>query len=204
MTHWDITVYAERMARWDAQAEERLRTAAVELFLEFGYENVTVAQIADRAGLTRRTFSRYFTDKRDVLFAGSERLPGLLAEAVSRADPELTPFAALLTALDDVGKVLGGQVASLAAERREVVARSSELQERGRTKFAAVADALAAELVRRGCELASAALLADVGVAIFRTGFDRWVDHPDGDDLAACLREAGAELVDAVATFSDG
>ena len=80
------------MPRWDAQPEERLRTAAIELFLELGYENVTVAQIADRAGLTRRTFSRYFTDKRDVLFAGSERLPGLLAETLSRADPELTPL----------------------------------------------------------------------------------------------------------------
>ena len=161
------------MPRWDAQAGERLRTAAIELFLELGYENVTVAQIADRAGLTRRTFSRYFTDKRDVLFAGSERLPGLLAEALSRADPELTPFEALLTALADVGAVLGAQVASHAVQRREVIARSPELQERGRTKFAAIADALAAELVRRGSERASATLLADVAVAIFRTGFNR-------------------------------
>ena len=155
------------MPRWDAQAEERLRTAAIELFLELGYENVTVAQIADRAGLNRRTFSRYFTDKRDVLFAGSERLPGLLVEALSRADPDLRPFEALLTALGDVGAMLGARVASHAAQRREVIARSPELQERGRTKFAAVADALAAELVRRGSQAASATLLADVAVAIF-------------------------------------
>jgi len=190
------------MPRWDAQPEERLRSAAIELFLELGYENVTVAQIADRAGLTRRTFSRYFTDKRDVLFAGSERLPGLLAEALSRADPELAPFEALLAALADVGAVLGAQVASHAVQRREVIARSPELQERGRTKFAAVADALAAELVQRGSDPTSATLLADVGVAIFRTGFSRWVDNSDGDDLAACLREAGAELADAVGTVS--
>ena len=129
-----------------------------------------------------------------MLFAGSEQLPGLLSEALSRADTELTPFEALLTALADVGAMLGAQVALHAAQRRAVIARSPELQERGRTKFADVADALAAGLVRRGCELASARLLADVGVAIFRTGFDRWVDSPDGDDLAACLREAGAEL----------
>ena len=190
------------MPRWDAQAEERLRTAAIELFLELGYENVTVAQIADRAGLTRRTFSRYFTDKRDVLFAGSERLPELLGEALRRADPELTAFAALLTALADVGAVLGAQVATHAVQRREVIAHSPELQERGRTKFAAVADALAAALVDRGSEPAGATLLADVGVAILRTGFDRWVDNLDGDDLAACLREAGAELAEAVRAFS--
>jgi AcrR family transcriptional regulator len=190
------------MPRWDAQTEERLRTAAIELFLELGYKNVTVAQIADRAGLTRRTFSRYFTDKRDVLFAGSERLPGLLAEALKRAAPELTPFEALLTALTDVAAVLGAQVALHAVQRREVIARSPELQERGRTKFAAVADVLAAELVRRGSEPASATLLADVGVAVLRTGLNRWVDNPDGDDLGACLRKAGVELADAVGTFS--
>jgi AcrR family transcriptional regulator len=192
------------MARWDAQAEERLRAAAIELFLELGYENVTVAQIANRAGLTRRTFSRYFTDKRDVLFAGSERLPALLAETLRRVDSELTPFEALLRALVDVGAVLDTEVALHAVQRREVIARSPELQERGRTKFADIANSLAAELAQRGCDPAIATLLADVGVAIFRTGFNRWVDNPDSDDLAACLREAGDQLVDAVATFSDG
>jgi hypothetical protein len=105
----------------------------------------------------------------------------------------------LVTALADAGAMLGPQVAPLAVQRREIIARSPELQERGRTKFAAVARALSEELTRRGSEPATAALLADVGVAVFRTGFNRWVDDPDGSDLAACLREAGAELADAVA-----
>jgi AcrR family transcriptional regulator len=187
------------MPRWDADAEERLRAAAIELYLELGYENVTVAQIADRAGLTRRTFSRYFTDKRDVLFAGSERLPGLLAEALGRANPTLTPFEALITALADVGAVLGARVAPHAAQRREVIARSPELQERGRTKFAAAADALAAALHQRGMDPSDATLLADVGVAIFRTGFDRWVDAPADADLPTRIREAATRLTAAIA-----
>ena len=187
------------MPRWDADAEERLRAAAIDLYLELGYENVTVAQIADRAGLTRRTFSRYFTDKRDVLFAGSERLPGLLAEALGQADPTLTPFEALLTALADVGAVLDPRVAPHAAQRREVIARSPELQERGRTKFADVADALAAALHQRGMDPLDATLLADVGVAIFRSGFDRWVDGPTDADLPTRIREAATRLTGAVA-----
>jgi AcrR family transcriptional regulator len=186
------------MPRWDPQAEERLRTAAIELYLELGYENVTVSQIADRAGLTRRTFSRYFTDKRDVLFAGSEQLPPALAEALLAADSELSPFEALLTALAEVGAILADRVAPHAAQRRAVIAGSPELQERGRTKFAEVADALAAALRQRGVEALGAGLLADVGVAIFRSGFDRWVDSPDGPDLPARIREAGAELTGAV------
>ena len=186
------------MPRWDAQAEERLRTAAIELFLELGYENVTVAQIAARAGLARRTFSRYFADKRDVLFADADRLPEVLADALSQADPMLAPFDALVTALADAGVVIGARVAPHALQRREVIARSPELQERGRTKFAAVARALENELTLRGTESTTATLLADVGVALFRTGFNRWVDDPQGMDLSGYLRQAGAELAVAV------
>ena len=166
------------MPRWDPCAEDRLREAALELFLEHGYENVTVAQITERAGLARRSFSRYFTDKRDVLFAGSERLPAVLARSVRNADSTLSSFEALLTALVDVAGVLADQ-APLAAQRRAVVRASPELQERGRTKFAAVTDAVADALRDRGTAESEATLLAQVGVAIFRTAFERWTDQPD-------------------------
>src|ERR1700753_3137538 len=148
------------MPRWDPEAAQRLQTAAIELFLEFGYENVTVSQIAERAGLTRRTFSRYFADKRDVLFAGSDALPPALAEALRPVDGNLPPFAALVTALADVGAELADRVAPLAAQRRAVVARRVELQERGRTKFADVAVALAEALGQRGVDAVNARLLA--------------------------------------------
>jgi AcrR family transcriptional regulator len=179
------------MPRWEPQAEDRLRDAALELFLARGYDNVTVAQITERAGLTRRTFSRYFADKRDVLFAGSEQLPAVLAAAVGRADPDLPPFAALLAALTEVGELVAD---SRAAERRAVVAASPELQERGLTKFAAVTSALAAALEQRGAEAAAAALLAPVGTAIFRAAFDRWAQQPERASLADRIRETAAEL----------
>ena len=181
------------MPRWDPRAEDRLREAALELFLEHGYENVTVAQITERAGLTRRSFSRYFTDKRDVLFAGSERLPAVLALSIRHADSALSPFEALLAALVDVSGGLADQ-APLAAQRRAVVQASPELQERGRTKFAAVTDAVADALRDRGTAESEATLLAQVGVAIFRTAFERWTDQPDDVGLPARIREAAAEL----------
>jgi AcrR family transcriptional regulator len=46
------------MPRWEPQARDRLRDAALELFLARGFENVTVAQITERAGLARRRLSR--------------------------------------------------------------------------------------------------------------------------------------------------
>lgn len=187
------------MPRWEQGADDRLREAALQLFLEHGYENVTVAQITERAGLTRRTFSRYFADKRDVLFAGSERLPDALAEAVEKADAALTPFQALMTALEQVGEMLADRVAPHAAQRRAITSGSAELQERERTKFAAVAAAVDTALRQRGVVPSSAELLANVGVAIFRTAFARWVDQPEAAiTLPDRMREAAAELAHAL------
>jgi len=186
--------------RWDPEAAARLQTAAVELFLERGYENVTVTQIAERAGLTRRTFSRYFADKRDVLFAGSDQLPPALAAAVLAADPQLPPYAALVMALSAVGAQLADRVAPLAAQRRAVVAGSPELQERGRTKFADAAAALAGAFVQRGVDTSTARLLANIGVAIFQGGFDRWVDDPDAASLSTRIDETAKQLAGAISS----
>jgi AcrR family transcriptional regulator len=186
------------MPRWDPRAEERLRDAALELFGEYGYDNVTVAQITERAGLTRRTFSRYFADKRDVLFAGSERLPVALADAVLRADDSLPPFAALLAGLTDTGEMLAERVPN-AAQRRALVRNSPELQERERTKFAAVTDALTSALERRGATRSTAQLLARTGTAIFLTAFERWTDQPGHSGLPDRIREAAAELAASLA-----
>ena len=185
------------MPRWDPRAEDRLRDAALELFLERGYDNVTVTQITERAGLTRRTFSRYFTDKRDVLFAGSQRLPSALADAVARADDALAPFEVLLTALADVGELLADRVPH-AGRRRAVINASPELRERERTKFANVADALTGALRQRGVAESEAQLLAHVGVGIFQTAFERWTDEPGQADFPARVREAAAELAASV------
>lgn len=185
------------MARWEPQAAERLRTAALELFAEHGYDNVTVAQITERAGLTRRTFSRYFADKRDVLFAGSERLPPALAGALLRADRSLPPFAALVQAIIEVGEQLPGQ-AELAAQRRAIVQQSTELRERAGTKFAEATDALAEALRQRGASAACATLLAEVGTALFRNAFERWTDEPGRGSFGEHVRAAVAELAGSI------
>jgi hypothetical protein len=113
---------------------------------------------------------------------------------VLKADAGLTPFIALLDALERVGDVLAARVAPHAAQRQAIVDSSAELQERGRTKFAAVADALDAALRQRGAARPTAGLLANVGVAIFRTAFRRWVDDPDAAPCSARVREAADEL----------
>src|SRR6185437_15971298 len=88
------------MARWEPNARERLERAALTLFAEDGYDATTVAEIADRAGLTKSTFFRHFADKREVLFGGQDLLVGLFSEAIRIAPPTATTADCLSAALN--------------------------------------------------------------------------------------------------------
>jgi len=179
------------MARWDPGTEERLQQAAVDLFRQYGYEQVTVTQIAERAGLTRRSFSRYFTDKREVLFAGSEQLAPAIAQEIDAAGPGTSPFAAILGALGKVGNLLAAHVKQ-ASERRAIIDASPELQERERTKLAGIASAIAQSLEQRRLNRGEALMLADIATVIFKHAFERWVSAAGQRSFDDCLREVSA------------
>jgi len=179
------------MARWDPGAPARLRQAALELFGERGYDAVTVAEIAERAGLTRRTFHRYFPDKREILFAGSERLPPAVADAVLAADVGLTPLQAALSALRKIGTEASAVVAD-SGRRRTIIQSSAELLERERSKSAEVITALRGALERRGAGPAEARLAARVASIVSEEAFGRWTDG-DGP-FPACFDAAEVAL----------
>src|SRR5689334_17766478 len=71
------------MSRWEPNARGRLEEAALELYTERGFDETTVAEIAERAGLTERTFFRYFTDKREVLFGGQDALLDIFVSRIA-------------------------------------------------------------------------------------------------------------------------
>lgn len=137
------------MPRWESDAQGRLERAALELFETQGFERTTVAQIARTAGLTERSFYRYFPDKREVLFAGNE-LEAHLAARVEAADPGLTPIEALLNALGTADEVF--QSREFLLRRVKVIAASPALAERDLIKLADIADALVRALEHRGVE----------------------------------------------------
>ncbi|TDO68223.1 TetR family transcriptional regulator [Kribbella sp. VKM Ac-2571] len=174
------------MARWDPGAELRLRKAALELYAEHGYDAVTVNQIAEHAGLTRRSYFRYFPDKREVLFAGSERLPAAVTEAIRAVDPSVAPWPAVLQTAVAIGELLA-DVAEDTDVRRAVIAASPELQERERTKLASVTAALRDGLEERGLPAEDAALLAQVGSAVLQNAFSRWIDAGGKRSFRSCL-----------------
>src|SRR3954463_10122609 len=95
------------MGRWEPGARERLVLAAVDLFTEQGYDETTVAQIADRAGVTKSTFFRHFPDKRELLVAGQATLSRPLVEGIASAPPAAGPLDAVAAGLVRASETLG-------------------------------------------------------------------------------------------------
>jgi AcrR family transcriptional regulator len=89
------------MSRREPNARGRLERAALELYSERGFEQTTVAEIAKRAGLTERTFFRYFADKREVLFWGAGALQEFFVTNVASAPDSAAPIDAMAAALED-------------------------------------------------------------------------------------------------------
>lgn len=181
------------MGRWEPDSRQRLEEAALALFGEQGFDNTSVAQIAERAGLTERTFFRHFTDKREVLFSGAKALQDLFVSAVANAPQGATPLEAVGEALAAAGAVLQ-QRGEFPRQRQSIILASVELQERELIKLATLAGALAAALGQRGVREPAASLTAEIAVAVFKTAFERWVADGNERDLSALMQESLEEL----------
>jgi AcrR family transcriptional regulator len=183
------------MGRWQPNARGRLEKAAMELYGERGFDRTTVAQIAERAGLTERTFFRHFADKREVLFAGSGQLQDLLVQTVADAPASATPIDAVTAGIEAIGAVLQeSRGRAFARERQSIVAASAELRERELNKMSSLAGALAEALRKRGVGEPGASLLSEIGIAVFRISFERWVSGPREQDLRELVRESLCEV----------
>jgi AcrR family transcriptional regulator len=163
------------------------------LYSERGYEDTSVAQFAERAGLTERTFFRHFRDKREVLFSGAGALQELLVTAVINAPAAATPLEAVTAALEAVGPLFDGR-REFAPMRQSIIMASVELQERELIKLAALSAALADALRSRGVGDPAASLAGEVAIAVFKVAFERWVERDNRRDLSHLVRESLAEL----------
>jgi AcrR family transcriptional regulator len=75
----------------------QLNSAAIYLFAERGYDNTSVEDVADAAGISVRTIFRYFTSKEDIVFARTFDLSGFLSGLLSEP-ADLSPMVAIRNA----------------------------------------------------------------------------------------------------------
>lgn len=178
------------MARWEPDARERLVDAALRLFAERGYDDVTVTEIAAAAGLTKSTFFRYFPDKRDVLAAGQETLSRLLTEGILTAPADASPLAAIRSGLERASASLTPENREFGPRLREAIAASAELQQRDALKQAGMSKAMSTALVERGVDPTTAVVAAELGNLAFKEAYAAWIAPSEERDLGELARDA--------------
>ncbi|MFD1715278.1 TetR family transcriptional regulator [Amnibacterium flavum] len=181
------------MSRWEPDARGRLTQAAFTLYAERGYEQTTVTEIAESAGVTERTFFRYFADKREVLFNGSAELIDMAVRAVESAPAGSAP-------IDLVGAAVEAAAALLQLRREHARARQAlidanpSLQERELFKMATLSAAVADAVAARGVPPVAATLAAGAGTSVFSAAFARWIADDETRDYPAVVRDSMQEL----------
>ena len=191
------------MVRWEPGARERLVVAAVDLFFERGYDATTVAEIAERAGVTKSTFFRHFSDKRELLVAGQATLSRLLAEGIAGAASNASPLDAVAEGLRRASREMGPMNRMLGPRIKAAVAASTELQARDALKSVGLAAAMTDALIARGVPTPTAHLAAELGLLVFKRGYASWVEANGADDsgLELCALAAFEELRSATRTL---
>lgn len=181
------------MVRWEPETRERLREAALDLYLANGYDDTTVTQIAHSVGVTERTFFRHFTDKREVIFGGSELLEHEFSSGLSSA-PEGSPLDMVAHAVLSSSSYFPEERRPWSRRRQALITSHPELKERELNKMATLAGVLAQALRDRGVTEPAATLAAESGVTVFRLAFEEWVADGSPRTLAEIERGLFAAL----------
>ncbi len=175
-----------------AEVREALIQAADALFVERGYEGTTVDQIAEKAGVSRRTFFRYFPSKEAIAFPyAANRLEAFrqfLAQRVSQEKPLVAVRAACL----EIGTML---VASKAEElrRQAIVDQSAGLLAAELEVYRAWENAIAEAVIRDETaedRVRSGKLFAAATIGIVRSVLREWYDANGEKDPIELFEEA--------------
>jgi len=182
------------MVRWEPGAVERLHSAALELYATKGFEETTVAEIAQTAGLTERTFFRHFADKREVIFGGSELFQEGFLDGIVAAPADAKSLETVIAAVTGAAVFFPDDRRASSRQRTRIIAANPQLQERELQKMSSLASAIAAALRERGIREPAATLAAESGVTVFRMSFAQWIADGAERSLIDIERDLFAEL----------
>jgi len=171
------------MARWEPDAQGRLLRAALELFAERGYEATTTAQIAERAGLTKTTLFRLFSDKREIVFQGQSRLVALVTRGVEESPADATASAMMSNGLRELTAAHTDEQRRTGRILDPILASNPDLNERAISKRFAITSALETALTTRQVDEWQAGVLADAGIRAYYAGYAVWVMSETSDPL---------------------
>jgi AcrR family transcriptional regulator len=178
-----------------ARARTEIATAALRLFGERGFEGVTVDEIVAAAGVSRRTFFRYFDTKEDALLADYPELNIRLTESLGRSCDD-SPMEAATAGLHSLADwYVERSVAVL--ERSRVIRDTLPLAARNLEFFSQWERAIATTVARQTGDDAGGLLPRTAAAAVvgaFRAALAQWVRSSGTEDLHS-LTDRALDLV---------
>lgn len=182
-----------RTAQGRRQLRSALAVAALDLFASRGFDATTVDQIADSAGVARRTFFRYFQSKEDVLFPDHAERLAEVERVLSVGAAEESPLVAVSRAAESVLEMYLGEPA-VSLRRFEVTRQVPSLRDKEIVTIDRYQRVFARYLQRQYSELAGDALRASVAasavVAAHNHVLREWLKSGGETNARASLREA--------------
>lgn len=167
--------------------------AAVGLFTCRGYAATTVEDIAERAGVSPRTFFRHFPDKEEVLFADDDQLLPVITASITAGKEPVRAQELMSAVLGDLADLME-PVRQRLRERQHVIDDDVALTGRELAKQARWQYAIADALVDRGFTPRGSDMLAAVGFSLFRGAWHRWLAEDGGPTLSERVRAELPEI----------
>ena len=188
-------VERDRAGRPPATSRAELEQVALGLFADDGFEATTVDRIAEAAGVSRRTFFRYYASKNDVVWGDFDAGLRAMEERLS-ATPDDVPL--LLGLADAVVRfnALPPEAVPAHRQRMSLILHVPALQAHSTLRYAAWRDVVARYAARRlDLPVADLApqLVGHVALAAAVASYEQWLQD-EGSDLTDLLARAFATL----------
>jgi mycofactocin system transcriptional regulator len=198
-----VDAATRRSGRPPRTSARELELVAMRLFAEQGYEDTTVAQIAAAAGVSGRTFFRYFDSKPDVLWGAFDQEVASIRDALAQLPPDLPVMAAVRRAVLAVNHYQPADVPEL-RQRMTLIAGRAEIAASANAHYEAWEQAVRDFVAVRSGQPADSLYPLAVGratLATCRAAYERWATRADADlavYLDAALSALAAGFGDAV------
>jgi len=183
-----------------AETHARLQAEGMRLFLDKGFEATTLDEVADAAGVSRRTLLNYFGSKEEIVFSTKAGFPRMIADAVATRPADEPLLNMVENALIDLARQPRSDEARAVAT---LIHATPSLRAGDQAKYEQV-ERLLAEILAARKGLASddvaCRVIAGTAVSIMKLSMDAWLANPDqapenfGREAFAALRRAARQI----------
>lgn len=183
-----------RAGRPRASSRETLSEAACELFLERGYSATSVADITQRAGVSRSSFFNYFTSKSDVLWSGVDERLNQAISSLERLGASATGDAVrgiLLVVVQDFQP----DALALALRNAAAMGLEDELVRDTGLRLARLSSAVAGAARASGVDIVRADILGAAHAAAVLSSLRVWAEHGAGQGTPESILRGALETI---------